>query len=78
MINVEGGQVEYYGDLDVITSEASIALKMAYDMTVREVSKEFADMWLDDLPRIIKMTEEELIDEVWGVMMEGDEDELYK
>ena len=76
MINVEGGTVEYYGDLDVVTSEASIVLKMAYDMTVREVSKEFADMWLDDLPRIIKMTEEELIDEVWGVMLgEGDEDE---
>ena len=75
MIKVNQGVVEYSGDIQDISSECAVALKATYELLKKNIDEDFANEWVDDVSRTIRMTKEELMEEVWNKIMEmGDDD----
>ena len=75
MIKVTQGVVEYSGDIQDIISECAVALKATYELLKKNIDEDFANEWVDDVSRTVRMTKEELMEEVWNKIMEmGDDD----
>ena len=72
MVHVENGDVKLEGDFDYVVGEVCVALKVIYDEAKKRFPSELVEEWLDDLPVALRITEEEMIEDIYERMMDDE------